>query len=301
MRPFLHRWIGIVLACFLSLQPVEGFSQQQTPAAPSQTAAQPQTAAPSQAAAQPTATRIINNTTVLNEFQRLQQQNAAIQLLDSKLRNLGYSPATTSEHFWGQSSTYESVVNGSAETLIGTVYIQDYLNANSKDGVALGEVSLVSTSGATQTYSFYLVAPNGDPTKAQEYTVTNNEITLAHSWWTCVQGQLPTAGSACAAAVVTCAAPSLILGTFSWAAYLVCVGVSCGVAAVKACLCCACNGGFPCELFTGNCSQNSPPPTGTGPATGPTLHSGTCSTGQRCCETLKGKCTKCIGAKEECP
>jgi hypothetical protein len=85
--------------------------------------------------------------------------------------------------------------------------------------------------------------------------VFNGEVQLQHSWWTCVQGQLSTAAGMCASSVLSCAAPSLIAGTFSWAAYLGCVAGNCGVAFAKALLCCACNGSAWCSWIFGNCSQ----------------------------------------------
>jgi len=295
MRTLLQKCLSILLACCLTLQPATALGQQKTPAAASGKEAQP------------VATREINKDTVISKFQQLQQQSRAIQLLDSKLRSLEFLPAEGKEHYWGQTATYQKVVEGRTETLIGTIYIHDYVNPKSKDGVALGEVTLTSNSGATKTYPFYLVAPNGDVTKAEEYSVVNNEVTLQHSWWCCVLGQLPGAGNICTTAIAACALSAAHLGSdnpFSWVAFAACVGVACGVAFGKALLCCACNGDFWCKYLVGNCSQHvaCPSPSGGGGAGGGgggTPPTGTCN--GRCCETEKGKCTKCVSLKQECP
>lgn len=279
MKTYLHPFVTILLACCLPLQSVPGFSQAENT---------------------PTSTRVINKNTVITQFQKLQQQSKSMQVLDSRLRSLHFAPANGAAHYWGQTGTYQKVVAGRAENLVGTVYIRDYVNPNSKDGAALGQVIITTSPGETQAYSFYLIAPNGDPTKTQEYAVQNNEATLQHSWWSCVKGQLPTFGSQCATAVVTCAGPSLIAGTFSWAAYAACVSVACSIGFLKASLCCACNGGTLCSILVGKCSQGSPAPE-------PVINSGynppppLCPKNEKCCETKNGKCLKCIGAKMECP
>ena len=293
MRTFLHECMSILLACCLTLQSAPGLGQEKTTGAATGKEA-------------PAATREISKDVVISKFQELQQQSQAIQLLDGKLRSLEFSPAPAREHYWGQTTTYEKVVEGRTEDIIGTIYIHDYVNPNSKDGVALGEATLTSSSGATKTYPFYIIAPNGDVTEAQEYTVVNNEVALQHSYWCCVQGQLAIAGATCTGAIAACSVAAAVATVFSWAVYLGCMGVACGVALAKAFLCCACNGDVFCEFIVGSCSQHTAcqaPGGGVGNGGGgggpPPPPPGSCN--GRCCETLHGKCTKCIGRNEECP
>ncbi|MGD0403185.1 MAG: hypothetical protein ABSB66_08305 [Candidatus Acidiferrales bacterium] len=253
MKTFLHQCISIFLACCIPLQAASGLEQENTSGAVSGTQVK-------QVSAQE-----ISKDTLISKFQELQQQSQAIQLLDSKLRSLQFSPATDPGRYWGQTATFEGTVQGSTQSVVGTFYIHDYVNQNSKDGVALGQVTLTSSSGASKTYAFYLVAPNGDPTKAQEYAVVNNEVTLQHSVFTCVQGQLPSVGATCATAAVTCIKTAFVtastgVGTvFSWAAYAGCVALACGIAFVKAFLCCECNGDIWCKYIVGSCSQGPTP------------------------------------------
>lgn len=290
MRTFLYEGISIFLACSLTLQCTPGLGQEATPGMASVNGTQP------------VATREIDKTTVVSKFQELQQQSSAIQLLDSKLKSLEYAPASGTDHYWGETATYEKVIEGRTEDVIGTIYIHDYVNPNSKDGVALGQATLTSSSGTTIDYPFYLIAPGGDVTKAQEYTVVNNEVALQHSYWCCVVAQLATAGGTCAGAAVTCSAAALAANVFSWAVYLTCIGAACGVAFTKAFLCCACNGSGWCQFIVGSCSQHAACP---GPGTGQTGGGGgapppgTCN--GRCCETRNGKCTQCIPRANECP
>jgi hypothetical protein len=107
----------------------------------------------------------ISKADVISKFQELQQQSQAIQLLDSKLKSLQFSPVTAPAGYWGQTATYEGTVEGSTQSIVGAVYIHDYVNQNSKDGVALGPVTLTSSSGATHTYVFYLSRPMAIPPK----------------------------------------------------------------------------------------------------------------------------------------
>jgi hypothetical protein len=272
-----HEYVSILLACCLAVQPVPTFGQEKPPES-----------APADEV-QRVAMRELSKEIVIQRFQELSKESRSAQLLDGKLRSLQFLPAAEKERYWGHTSTYQRTVEGRPEHLIYTIYVHDYVKSNSKDGAALAQVTLTNSSGGTTTYSFFLVAPDGDVKRTQEYAVSNGEIQLQHSWSTCLQGQLSTVGGTCASAVVSCAIPSPFGGPFSWAAYLGCVAVACAGAFVKAALCCACNGSSWCSWAVGSCSQAVPP---SGPACEvwdpytdsnvpcPPLH-----TGQRCCGT----------------
>lgn len=265
MKIALHVCIGILIACCLALQAAPGFGQQKTAATA--------TTRPVQLVA----AQEISKDTVIKKFQQLGQSSREIQLLDSKLRTLQFSPATTSEHYWGKTSSYEGVTAGRSERLVAEIYVRDYVKQNSKDAAGLAQVTLTSTSGSTKTYSFYLLAPGGDFTKLQEYAVTNNAVTLQHSWWTCVKCQLPMAGLQCGQACVQCAP-----GAVSVVGYLACVGTGCGEAVGIAGACCACNGDRWCSWAVGSCSESGPCPPFLGSGSGSENDTGICLSNADC-------------------
>jgi len=139
--------MGVLMACCLALQAAPGFGQEK-PAAPA-----------TARLAQPVATQEISKDTLIEKFQQLGQTSREIQLLDSQLRDLQFSPATAPEHYWGKTSSYERVTEGDRERLIAEIYERDYVKQNSKDAAGLAQVTLTSSSGSTKTYSFYLLAP----------------------------------------------------------------------------------------------------------------------------------------------
>jgi hypothetical protein len=237
--------ISLLLIYCLILQPAPSFGSENTP--------EP---APAQEL-QPIAQQILSKDTLIQKFKDLGNESRSVQLLDGELRKLQFTPATEAESYWGQSITYQRTVGGSQEHLLFSVYVQDYVKRNSKDAAALGQVTLAHSTGETTTYSFYLLAPEGNVENAQEYAVANNEVKIQHSWWTCVKGQLKTAAGTCVNALASCALGSSIAGNFKWAVYLGCVAGACALAFVKAAACCACNGSSWCSWAVGSCSQGS--------------------------------------------
>lgn len=279
MKRLLRECISISLACCLA-HPAPCFGQAQA------------TTAASTQEVKPLATREISKDDVIARFHELQQQSATIQLLDRHLRSLGFTPAPAAARYWGHTATYQTVVEGHSESLIGATYVHDYAKQNSKDGAALVHVTLTSSSGITKTDSFSLVAPNGDVRSTREYTVANNKIMLRHSWWSCMQGQLAGVGGTCAAGLVGCLVTAAITGggTFSWATYLGCVAGNCAGAFVKAAACCAFNIGF-LGCNSGDSGPQPPPPP-----------PGFCPGNKHCCEfNAKGQCTQCLGPTQSCP
>jgi len=240
-----HAYMSLLLVYCLALQPAQSFGEASTPES-----------APAQEV-QPVAQQVLSKETVVQRFKDLGQESRTIQLLDGELRKLQLSPATESEEYWGQTGTYQRVVEGRQEHLLFSVYVRDYAKRDSKDAAALGQVTLTDSSGGTSTYSFFLLAPEGKVENAQEYAVANNEVKLQHSWWTCVKGQLSTAAGTCVNSLASCALPSTIAGNFKWAVYLGCVAGACGLAFAKAALCCACNGSSWCSWAVGKCSQGA--------------------------------------------
>jgi hypothetical protein len=280
MKIFLYTCISISVTC-LALQSAPSFGQARTTEA---------------ATVQQVGQQEISKDVVINRFKQIGQESREIGLLDSKLRSLQFLPATAEKNYWGRTATYQRIVEGIPEHLIQGIYVQDYVKQNSKDTAGLAQVTLTSSSGTTQTYSFYLVAPGGDFKKLQEYAVTNGAVTLQHSWWTCVECQLPKVGGECAVAAATCAVTAeTVVG------YLACVGVSCGGSLLAAGACCACNGSGWCSWAVGSCSESAQcSGTSGGGTSGGVVVPPAC---ERCCEydPKKGHCTKCVSGREVCP
>lgn len=206
---------------------------------------------------------------VLSRFQSDLKADRPLMLLDRDLKARGFRPGNGAFGI-----TRESVVGGKAYRT--EVLVRDYPNPASKDAAALVHVTLPASGGGSFVRSFILIAPNGDPTKAQSSSAPASSATTSVpeadcGLWFCMKGQLASASSQCAAGLVTCIpAAAAGGGTFSWATYLGCLATTCGWAYGKAAACCACNGEWVCRWAVGNCSQGycgtgsgSPCPSGT--------------------------------------
>jgi len=282
VKIFRQECISIPLICCLALQSTLSFGQEKTAKS-----------APDQIVQQ-VAAQEISKEIVIDRFKQLGLESRDMRLLDSKLRNLKFSPATAPEHYWGKTSTYQRIIEGRPEHLIVAMYVRDYVKQNSKDAAGLAQLTLTSSSGLAKTYSFYLIAPGADFKQVQEYAVTSDIVTLQHSWWTCFKCQLVSVGVQCAEALATCApSAETVVG------YLGCVGLACGEAAVGASACCLCNGDWWCSWAVGSCSQsqqcNQTGNGGHGVVVPPAC--------ERCCEydPKKGHCIQCVSGRQQCP
>lgn len=98
------------------------------------------------------------------------------------------------------------------------------------------------------TYESLLEARNGNFNQVTEYTITDNRLTQAESWWSAVVGCLSgSCATVCLGALVSC--------TGAWAAYLACVLVACGACGAKCAACATCDCRWWCRWAAGCCEQ----------------------------------------------
>ena len=184
------------------------------------------------------------------KFSQLMQTDRGMRALDQHLKAKGFTPLKRDQDFWGISGTKQK----DNKTANYSLSIRNYAKANSRDAGALAQV-VVSAPGASKTYSFYLIAQNGDFRHPLEFTVNpDGTVVQAKSWWTCVKSRLNKVGGKCAEALLGCA-PSLAAPGGGWAAYLGCVAENCAYAFAEVSACCACNGDTWCRWAVGSCSQ----------------------------------------------
>ena len=189
--------------------------------------------------------------TVAGKFAKLNKVDKEIKALDQHLKRKGFRPQKEKRNFWGIKSTHED--NGKKVTF--SVIIQDYTKPDSKDGAAIGQVT-VAANGRSDIYSFDLIAPGGRIEKAKEHRVDKKlRVMEAESWWTCVQQELrrrPSAFARCHRAAYAFATRG---GRFYWALYYGYLAGCMGAAFAQASLCCGCNCNWWCSWAVGCCRQ----------------------------------------------
>lgn len=189
--------------------------------------------------------------TLANRFDKLHKVDKEIKALDKHLKEKGFRPKKEKKNFWGIKSTHEDKGKKAEFSLV----IQDYTKGKSKDGAAIGQIS-IAAEGRTNVYTFDLIAPRGDFKKAKEYRVDAKlKVLEAESYWDCVWDQLSKADPLGYASIfVDCAAAAAFGGPFSWAVFLGCLGISFGATFGIACACCGCNCAWWCS-WLGCCRQ----------------------------------------------
>lgn len=190
--------------------------------------------------------------TVAGKFAKLNKVDKEIKALDQHLKRKGFRPQKEKRNFWGIKGTYED--NDRKATF--SVVIQDYTKPKSKDGAAIGQVT-VAADGRSEVYSFDLIAPEGKVEKAKEYRVDKKlKVMEAESWWSCVQGEL---NRQCGSILVNCLrgaiAAAVAGGPLSWATFLSWLAGCIGVPFAKIALCCGCNCSWWCSWAVGCCRQ----------------------------------------------
>lgn len=165
----------------------------------------------------------------LAEAFTLLDKDAEWHALTTEAGKLGFKPVspspTSGRVRWGQKST---VTLESGETRTADIKVFNFAKEGSLDGAAL-----VYISDGTKTYKTLLIAPNGDFENAKEYFVqktdTGFKLVEAQSWWHCVKRYIrENCGSACGAALTTCATLATVTGALSWATFAACFGAICG-------------------------------------------------------------------------
>ena len=176
---------------------------------------------------------------------RLAITDKAPAALSGELRKGGFAPQTGPASFFGKEIAFRSAQGAATATIV----LQDYAKPRSRDKAALGKV-IVTSGPESATYSFYLLAPEGDFQNAVEYRVDEGfNVVKANSLWSCFVARLKsTCVGPCISALLSCP-------TTSWSAYLGCVVTKCGACALKALACCACKCAGWCKWKVGCCHQ----------------------------------------------
>jgi hypothetical protein len=195
----------------------------------------------------PVKAEVFKAKSVLNEFNKLLTVDQEIKALDVHLKSKGFVAQKEAKNLYGIRETYEK----EGQKVIYTVRLQDYTKKGSKDAAAIGQVT-VTAGKRTQTYSFYLFAPNGNFEAMEEFQIDKRlNILKANSWWSCVKSYIrKKCASTCLDALVSCApAAATVVG------YVACVAVKCGGCALKSMVCCACDCSWWCRWAVGCCDR----------------------------------------------
>ena len=95
-------------------------------------------------------------------------------------------------------------------------------------------------------YDLLLEAPGGDFQHAREFTVVDDKVVPANSWWSAWVGCLQrSCASTCLTSLWTCS------GT--WAAYFWCVAATCGGCVLRCSACASCDCSWWCRWASGCC------------------------------------------------
>ncbi len=170
----------------------------------------------------------------------------------------GFAPSNKASDVQGFKRTYkpEGTVSKGGETVKKLDYsylIQDLKKAGSADRAAIvvGTLSAPGITGGSEVDVRYLVAPNGDVTKAIEmrYEAAKKGMIGTQSWWTrfkaCITGKC---AKTCAASLGTCSFTG-------WAGYLQCVAIACGGCSARCVACASCKCRWWCRWAAGCCEN----------------------------------------------
>lgn len=237
----MKRFISIVVMCCFLLIAMPSFAQQEEQPSPTT----PQL--------KPIKSETLSQSAVAQKFNTLMKVDDEIRAIDTHLQGLGFSPQVEQkgvQNFWGTSDTYKNPANN--ERLTFTVNIRSYTKPGSKDLMAICQTT-ISAMNRSQTYSFYLLAPNGNFDAMEEYTIDNNlQVIKANSWWSCIQNYVRNrCGSTCTNALISCLFP---LPTIP--GYIACIAIRCaGYCTVGSFACCSCNCSWWCRWAAGCCRR----------------------------------------------
>jgi hypothetical protein len=198
----------------------------------------------------PQKSKVLSSKTLDKSFIQLIKTNDEVKTLAGHLNSKGFVAQRESRNFYGISETYKDAISKKQVTY--KFQFQDFRNPNSKDLIALCHLS-ASSGKEIETYTFYLIAPNGDFDQMQEYFIDKRlNILQANSWWSCTKKRISNkCPGACLTAFITC----VPAGASSVVGYLVCVVSNCAGCLIKAGACCACDCRWYCKWATGCCDK----------------------------------------------
>jgi hypothetical protein len=177
-----------------------------------------------------------------------------LRKLSDEAKKRGYTPHEQAEEAFGIRVKTRATGNVRPPSALGakavrTVEFELVGQSASKSGAEGAIATCVVKAGSNETaYDFLLEAPDGDFQRAQEFTLENNKVIEAHSWWSAWVGCLRSrCASTCLSSLFTCS------GT--WAAYFWCVAAACGGCVLRCSACATCDCSWWCRWAAGCCDR----------------------------------------------
>jgi hypothetical protein len=194
--------------------------------------------------------QVLEKTQAAKRFAVLSNSDQELQALSKHLAEQGYEAQTKPENYFGWDLAYQ---RKDGETAKVALLVQDYAKKGSKDPAAIGTIS-IAAGNRSDTYSFSVIAPEGNYEKAIEYKVDRESLKVegANSFWSCFVNRVSSqCAGVCVGALGTCLATS----GGSWVSYLGCLASRCGLCAARAFACCLCNCSWWCKWAVGCCRR----------------------------------------------
>jgi hypothetical protein len=204
------------------------------------------------AAVQEEVTELLDPQRAADAFRGRSQARGQLRRLADEARARGYRAHDDQEEFLGvrlrSQATHDVEPTGPTRgPAVRRVEFEIVGQSFSKDG-AEGAVAtgVVRAGGNEQAYDLLLEAPGGRFSEAREFTLVNDQIVPANSWWSAWTGCLRgSCASTCLTSLVTC--------TGTWAGYFWCVAATCGGCVLRCSACATCDCSWWCRWATGCC------------------------------------------------
>jgi hypothetical protein len=192
-------------------------------------------------------TEALGSSEVKQRLETLIRKERAVQALALDLERQGYKLTDGEKSTFGRREVYD--VQGKQASF--EFLIRDYSKVGSKDLAAVGTTK-IEVDGRIVSYSFALLAPNGDFNRARENTTDKaGNVMRANSFLSCFRNRVSSKCSRpCITALAACAPTA-----FSWSLYFSCVTTACGACSIGAASCCSCNCKFYCKQVFSCCRQ----------------------------------------------
>lgn len=194
-----------------------------------------------------TKTRKYGKDTLIRKLDKLHKDDEDMKALSKHLEKKGFKPKKNKKNYWGVKGTHTH----EGKTGYSYFYIQDYHKSKSKDVAAIARCE-TELEGRRKTYSFYLIAPEGNFKKVKEFRVgKGRKVLKTECFWSCIGDYFyNNAVDTVIKAFEYCALTSwwLVL-------YFSCLGAAALGTFIRACACCNCNNDPSCNWFWGICRQ----------------------------------------------
>jgi len=180
----------------------------------------------------------------------LSKSDEELQALSKHLAEQGYEAQTKPANYFGWDIAYQ---RRDGQTAKVALLVQDYAKGGSKDPAAIATITIAAGTRC-DTYSFSVIAPEGNYEKAIEYRVDKESLKVvrANSFWSCFVNRV---SSRCAGVCVAALGSCLATSGGSWASYLGCLAIRCGLCAARAFACCLCDCSWWCSWAAGCCHR----------------------------------------------